>query len=101
MVWIKRLVLSLPFLIAAVLTTLMAGADDFHLYREHIAGYGFLFATPWTWLIDALWFYPRFHSKWINAVVGYVFIFWIPAALYSVSLWPLFLVIAKLRTPGR
>jgi len=38
MVWIKRLILSLPFLIAAVLTILMAIADHFHLYREHIAG---------------------------------------------------------------
>lgn len=34
MVWIKRSILSLPFLIAAVLTILMAGADHFHLYRE-------------------------------------------------------------------
>jgi len=46
MAWIKHLILSLPFLIAAVLTILMASADHFHLYREHIAGCGFLFATP-------------------------------------------------------
>jgi hypothetical protein len=101
MVWIKRLILSLPFLIATVLTIRMASADHFHLYGEHIAGCAFLFATPWAWLIDALWFYLPFHSKSISAALGYVFILWVPATLYSVSLWLLFLAIAKLRTPRR
>jgi len=86
---VKRLILSLPFLIAAVVD------------QDRIAGCAFLFAAPWAWLIDVLWFYPPFHSKWINAAVAYVFILWVPATLYSVSLWLLFLAIAKLRTPRR
>ena len=100
MVWIKRLILLLPFLIAAALTILMAGADLFHLPLQHMAGYGFMFGAPWAWLIDRGWA-PTFHSHWLRAIEGYVFILWIPAALYSISIWLLFLAIEKLRTPSR
>jgi hypothetical protein len=44
-----------------MLMILMAGADRSHLFREHIAGYGFLFTTPWAWLIDWGGF-PAVHS---------------------------------------
>ena len=52
MVWIKRLILSLPFLIAALLTILIAGADRFHLNLQHMAGYGFMFGAPFLDLLD-------------------------------------------------
>jgi hypothetical protein len=95
MVWTKRFFLALPFAIAAVLNVLMIAADRLHWHREqHIAGYGFLFATPWAWLIDFIWFgfldhiwRGNVHSNWITALMGYVAILWIPAALYSTCLW--------------
>jgi hypothetical protein len=56
MVWTKRFLLALPFVIGAVLNVLLLVADRFHLRSEHIAGYGFLFGTPWAWLLDRGWF---------------------------------------------
>jgi hypothetical protein len=85
----KRLVVGFPLAIAAVLSGLMVAADRLHLHREHIAGYGFLFSTPWAWLIDHSWL-PQFttiHNYWVQAVVGYAFILWIPAFLYSACPW--------------
>jgi len=84
--WIKRLLFALPFAIATVLNVLMVAADRLHLYREHIAGYGFLFAAPWAWLLDRGWL-PQAHNGWLGAFVGYSIILWIPAALYSGGLW--------------
>jgi hypothetical protein len=56
MVWIRRFLITLPFAIAAVLNVLLIAADRLHLNRQHVAGYGFLFATPWGWLLDSGWF---------------------------------------------
>ena len=50
MIWIKRALLALPFGIAAALNLLAIIARPMHWHTEHIAGYGFLFATPWAWL---------------------------------------------------
>ncbi len=100
--WIKRLLLAAPFIVALVLNMLMVRAEHFHLYREsqHIAGYGFLFSTPWSWLIDSIWFglfdslwRQHVRAQWLTSSMGYVAILWIPAALYSASLWLLLLVI--------
>ena len=99
MVWTKRFLLALPFAIAAVLNVLLLAADRLHLRSEHIAGYGFLFATPWAWLLDNGWF-PHVHSRWMMALVGYSFILWIPAALYSCCIW-LFFVGLKTVTARR
>jgi len=54
MLWIKRLLLAAPFIVALLLNTLMVRADHLHLYREsqHIAGYGFLFGKPWSWIME-------------------------------------------------
>jgi hypothetical protein len=52
MIWPKRLLLSLPFLVAAGLTALVGFADRLHLRSEHIAGFAFLFGAPWSWLLD-------------------------------------------------
>ena len=91
----KRFVIAAPFLIAAVLSVLMLAADRLDLYRERIAGYGFLFATPWAWLIDLLGWFPRPHNWWLQLFLGSVLFLWIPAFLYSTCVWLLFLGLAK------
>lgn len=84
--YVTRLVITIPFAIAALLTVLMAAADPLHWHRERIAGYGFLFATPWGWFIDpVLLAMPR---SW-EPVLGYIVLLWIPALLYSACLWVL------------
>ena len=95
--WIKRFLLALPFAIAALLTVLKAYADQFHLYREHIAGYGFLFGAPWAWLLDHPGLLAHIHNRRLMALSGYVVILWIPAALYSACAWLVFVVIGKFR----
>ena len=85
----KQLLLALPFVVAVVLNVLMLTVDRLHLHRERIAGYGFLFAAPWAWLLDHVWV-GNVHSRWMMALLGYTFILWIPAALYSCCLWILF-----------
>jgi hypothetical protein len=80
--WARRLLVALPVAIAAVLNLLLVTADRFHLHREHIAGYGFLFATPWAWLLDRDWF-GNVHNRFLQTLVGYAVILWIPAVLYS------------------
>jgi len=97
MVWTKRFSLALPFAIALVLNVAMFVADRLHTRSEHIAGYGFLFAMPWAWLIDYIWFglldhiwRGTVHRHWLTASMGYLAILWIPAALYSTCLWLLF-----------
>lgn len=87
MVWAKRFFLTLPFLIAAVLSTLMLVADRFHLYRERIAGYGFLFGSPWAWLIELFGVPNLLHHRRLAIVMGYALVLWVPAALYSGCLW--------------
>ena len=91
--WTRRLLVASPFAIASVLNVLMLGVDRLHLHREHIAGYGFLFGTPWAWLIDYIFDHiwrGTVHSHWLTAATGYVAVLWIPAALYSTCLWLLF-----------
>jgi hypothetical protein len=58
MVWIRRFLITVPFAIAAVLNVPVIAADRLHLYREHVVGYGFLFAAPWAWLLD--------HPSWLE-----------------------------------
>jgi hypothetical protein len=86
MIWTRRLLLAFPFAVAATLTVMMNVADRFHWRREHIAGYGFLFSTPWAWLLDRGWF-ENVHNRWFEAFIAYAVILWIPALLYSACLW--------------
>lgn len=81
MAWARRLVLALPFAIAAVLNVLVKIARPLHWRSEHIAGYCFLFATPWGWLLDRGWL-GSFASRWLVLLL-----LWIPALLYSGCLW--------------
>jgi hypothetical protein len=78
----------------------MVAATLMHTNREHIAGYGFLFAIPWAWLLDRGWF-GNVHSRWLEELVGYVIILWIPALLYSGCLWLLLVTVRIWRAPRR
>jgi hypothetical protein len=89
MIWVGRALIAIPFLIAAVLTILLAFFRQLHLHPEHIAGYGFLFATPWAWLLDHDWF-GQVHNQHVLTALRYLMILWIPALLYSCCLWLLF-----------
>ncbi len=99
MSWPKRL-LSLPFLVAAGLTALMSLADRLHLRRQHIAGFMFLFGAPWGWLLDQGWF-GNFHNRWIEKLISYVVILWIPALLYSACLRVLLLCLGYRKAHDR
>jgi hypothetical protein len=84
--WTRRILLALPFVTAGVLTFLIGFADRLHLRSERIAGYSFLFATPWAWLLDHDWF-GYVHSPFVQSLISYAVILWIPAILYSACLW--------------
>ena len=100
MLWIRRIAVSLPLAIAGVLNVLVVFADRLHLRLERIAGYGFLFATPWAWLLDFQ--FPQVHSRWLESFMPYVFVLWIPALLYSLALWLLVRVLGIwLKGPSR
>ena len=86
---IRRAALALPFVVAGLLNVLLIVARPLHWRSEHIAGYGFLFLAPWAWLLDRGWF-DRVNSKWLETVIAYLFILWIPALLYSLCFWLLF-----------
>jgi hypothetical protein len=100
MAWFRRVLLTVPFAIAAALNVLVLNADRFHLRREHIAGYGFLFGTPWAWLLDRGWV-PDYHHHSMQLLFGYAIILWIPALLYSGCLWLLLRGLAQLTNVGR
>jgi hypothetical protein len=98
MAWTRRILLATPVAIAVTLNVLEAAADRLHLHREHIVGYGFLFATPWAWLLDLGfgWFHLP-HNRWLQTLLSYAIFLWIPALLYSGCVWLLFFGIAKFR----
>ena len=100
MAWFRRVLLTLPFAIAAVLNVLMLNADRFHIRGQHIAGYCFLFGALWAWLLDRGWVSDYHHHR-MQLLFGYAIILWIPALLYSGCLWLLFLGFARLRNVGR
>jgi hypothetical protein len=91
MIWVKRILLSLPFALAAGLTVLISFSDRLHLRAERIAGYGFAFGTPWAWLLDHDWF-GNLHSRWVESLITYAVLLWVPALLYSACLWLLLLL---------
>jgi hypothetical protein len=86
MVWKTRLLFVLPLVAAGLLNIVAVFEDQFHLNREHVAGYIFLFFTPWAWLLERSWF-PNVQSGWAHALIGYVVLLWIPAFLYSGTIW--------------
>ena len=92
LIWLRRVTLAVPFVVAAVLTVLIGLADRLHLRLERLAGYGFLFATPWGWLLDHDWF-GNGHRRWVEWLISNAVILWIPAVLYFACLWPLLWVL--------
>lgn len=100
MVWLRRILLTVPFALAALLNVLSLNADRLHLHREHVAGYAFLFGAPWAWLLDRGWV-PDYHHHRMQVLFGYAIILWIPALLYSGCLWLLFRGLAQLRNIGK
>lgn len=93
--WLRRIILAVPFAVAAALTVLVSFADRLHLRLERVAGYGFLFATPWAWLLDHDWF-GHAHSRWVEWLISNAVILWIPALLYFACLWLLLRVLGLL-----
>jgi len=98
--WMRWLLFGFPFAIGGVLNTLLLAAERFHWHSEHIAGYGFLFMSPWAWLLDWGWV-PSLHNRLLLHLFGYAVILWIPAALYSVCLWLLLAGFRKLGSRHR
>jgi hypothetical protein len=92
MIWARRILLAVPFATATVLTVLISFSDRLHLRSERMAGYGFAFGTPWAWLLDHDWF-GNVHSRWVESLIIYAVLLWIPALLYSACLWLLLRVL--------
>src|SRR5215471_11267797 len=86
MIWVRRITLPFPFAVALLLNLLVSVARPLHWRSEHIAGYAFLFGTPWAWLLDRDWF-GGVHSRWAESLITYAVLLWIPALLYSACLW--------------
>jgi hypothetical protein len=82
-----------PFAVAAALNVLSLAAGRWHLHSQQIPRYGFLFAVPWAWLLDQGW--PTIRQPRLEALLGYIVILWIPAALYSIFLWLVFAVVTR------
>jgi hypothetical protein len=89
MIWIRRALLSLPFVIAAALNVLVCFARQLNIRPERVAGYGFLFASPWAWIVDHDWF-GYVHSRWFGSLITYATILWLPALMYSAVVWAVF-----------
>ena len=95
----KRLLIATPFVIATLLNVLMVAVERFHFPLEHIAAYGFVFGTPWAWLLNSTGLSNLLdvNNRWLGRSIGYAVILWIPALLYSLSVW-LLLVVFRIST---
>jgi len=86
---LKPLLLALPFAFAAGLNYLMWAADRYHWRgRLIVTHYVFLFGTLWARLLGELPI-PNPRSHFLQLVLGYALVLWIPAALYCACLWML------------
>lgn len=74
-----RILILVPFFVAAILNMLAFYADRLHLNIQRVAGLAFLFATPWGWLLNRL---PASDERFM-----YLLVLWIPALLYSACIW--------------
>ena len=94
--WANRLLVAIPFGIAALLNAVMVGVEHLHLRLDYIARYGFVFSGPWVWLesIDTT---NHVKNGWLREFLDYVILLWIPAALYAICVW-LLLVILRIAT---
>lgn len=94
MIWTKRVLLTLPFAVAAILNALDAIARPMHWHGEHFDGYCFLFGTPWAWLLDRGWFGAT-HNRLLDTILAALVILWIPALLYSACIWLIFRIFSR------
>ena len=97
--WKNRLLIAVPFAIAALLNAIMVGVEHFHLRLNYIARYWIVFSGPWAWLVDFADITNRLNvqSRWLRGFITYVDLLWIPAVLYSICVW-LLLVILSIAT---
>ena len=93
--WTNRLLIAVPFAIAALLNVLMLGVEHLHLRLDYIARYGFVFCGPWVWLVNFADITNRLNvqNRWLGGFITYVALLWIPAVLYSVCVWLLLVVL--------
>ena len=93
--WANRLLVAVPFAIAALLNALMVGVEHLHLRLDYIARYGFIFSGPWAWLVNFADITNRLNvqNRWLGGFITYVALLWIPAVLYSVCVWLLLVVL--------
>jgi hypothetical protein len=93
------MLLAMPLLAAAAINVLHAYSVELYLKREHIAGYAFLFAFPWGWVIRVIDRLPDVGSnhRTLSIILSYVYILWVPAVLDSVSIFAIFKLIDRRR----
>ncbi len=93
--WTNRLLVAVPFAVAALLNAVMVGVEHFHLRLNSIARYGFVFSGPWAWIVNVADITNRLnvHNRWLGGFIAYVALLWIPAVLYSASVWLLLVVL--------
>lgn len=93
--WAHRLLVAIPFAIAALLNALMVGVEHLHLRLDYIARYGFVFSGPWLWLegIGDITNHVNVQNGWLRGFLAYVTLLWIPAVLYAVCVWLLLVIL--------
>jgi hypothetical protein len=93
--WANRLLVAIPFAIAALLNALMVGVEHLHLRLDYIARYGFVFSGPWVWLegITDITNHVNVQNGWLRGFLAYVTLLWIPAVLYAVCVWLLLVIL--------
>lgn len=93
--WTNRLLVALPFAIAALLNAIMVGVDHLHLHLDYIARYGFVFSGPWNGLVNFADITNRLNvqNAWLRGFILFVALLWIPAVLYSACVWLLLVVL--------
>jgi hypothetical protein len=84
--WAKRILLPIPFVIAAALNVAMWASDRYHWHGQHVWRYAFLFGMPWARLLGEIWV-PNPRSHVLQVFLGYALVLWIPAAFYSGCVW--------------
>ena len=83
-----------------MLNVLALIARPLHWRLEQLERYQLLFFVPWAWLLDQGWI-PEFQNRWLGVVEDFLIVLWIPAALYSVSLWLLMRVVSRAASSAR
>ena len=76
--WTNRLLIAVPFAIAALLNVLMLGVEHLHLRLDYIARYGFVFCGPWVWLVNFADITNRLNvqNRWLGGFITYVALLW-------------------------